>query len=150
MSDLTPQQALALVKQKGTELERNMNDLIQTQLNREELLDAANLAAPLIKRIFEDGQEFSEFLSVPLNFPTKRDVANLAQLVIQLEEKLDMIENYLYYLTNQESYPSSIPIPVLPSSPVNAVSKERLSQREQLKAELRLQMNSFSMSDRLQ
>lgn len=137
MSDMNPQEVLALIKKIGTELEKSMNDTIQSQLNREELLILANMAAPFIKKTFEQSQEISEFLSVPLNFPTKRDFVRLANLTIQIEEKLDHIESYLYQLANQES-PSA---PSLPSSEAPApmereerpsLAKSRVT-KEQLK-----------------
>ncbi|KZZ82588.1 MULTISPECIES: hypothetical protein [Bacillaceae] len=117
MSDMNPQEALALIKKTGTELERSINDTIQIQLNREELLNLVNMAAPFIKRAFDQSQEISEFLSVPLNFPTKRDFVRLANLSIQIEEKLDQIEGYLYQLANQ----GTTPAPSLPSTETPAL-----------------------------
>ncbi|MBS2970488.1 hypothetical protein J9317_17215 [Metabacillus sp. KIGAM252] len=136
MSEMNPQEALALIKKIGTELEKSLNDTIQDRLNQEELLILANMAVPFIKKTFEQSQEISEFLSVPLNFATKRDFVRLANLSIQIEEKLDQIEGYLHQLANQESSPapsllsseapSSIAREERPSLSKNRAKKEQL------------------------
>lgn len=43
-------------------------------------------------------QEASERMSIIMNYPTKKDVASLAKLVIQLEEKIDGLEELVSIL----------------------------------------------------
>jgi len=54
----------------------------------------------LLKKI----RKHSDTLALQLNMPTKDDVANVANLCKQIEEKLDVIENQLHQLMkNQET-----------------------------------------------
>ncbi|MFF2457147.1 hypothetical protein [Peribacillus simplex] len=80
------------LKLLGTQKEQQLNDKIQNLLNNRELIEAvsdnARLQIPRINRM----QEASERMSIIMNYPTKKDVASLAKLVIQLEEKIDSLE----------------------------------------------------------
>ncbi|AZB44365.1 hypothetical protein CEF21_19865 [Bacillus sp. FJAT-42376] len=134
--EINPQEALALIKKRGTELERSLNNTIQIQLNREELLNLAAFAAPFIKRAFEQSQEITEFLSVPLNFPTKRDFVSLANLSIQIEEKLDQIEGYLYQIASQNPAPVSLPSPPAPGLPAPLKQLQHSAERGRTQKEL--------------
>ncbi|MGG4268155.1 hypothetical protein [Peribacillus simplex] len=83
------------LKLLGTQKEQELNGKIQNLLNNRELLEAASdkaqLQVPRINRM----QEASERLSILMNYPTKKDVAGVAKLVIQLEEKIDRLEELL-------------------------------------------------------
>ncbi|MGG3624582.1 hypothetical protein ABES25_13615 [Bacillus gobiensis] len=98
MSELNAQEALLLLKKKGSELEKKLNETIQDELNNKEFIELFNLTGPILAKRIEDIQEYVEIFSAILNFPTKKDHYNLANLVIQLEEKIDQIEEYLYEL----------------------------------------------------
>lgn len=80
------------LKLLGTQKEQQLNGKIQDFLNNRELIEAvsdnARLQIPRINRM----QEASERMSIIMNYPTKKDVASLAKLVIQLEEKIDSLE----------------------------------------------------------
>ncbi len=83
------------LKKHGTNAERKINKKIQDSLNKKEIIELASLysnqIAPQIKR----NQDNIEMLSVALNFPTKRDIANIAKMTVQLEEKLDKLDETL-------------------------------------------------------
>ncbi|MGD6817230.1 hypothetical protein [Metabacillus sp. 84] len=133
MPDMTTQEALALIKKVGTELEKKLNETIQTELNREDLLILANIAAPLIKKFYHQSQEISEFLSVPLNYATKKDFLRLANLTIQMEEKLDQIESFLYEFAKKEN-PADLPLPKQADPAPSALNKQtQLSEGEKRK-----------------
>ncbi|WP_342601770.1 hypothetical protein [Peribacillus sp. FSL E2-0159] len=80
------------LKLLGAQKERQLNGKIQDLLNNRELIEAvsdnARLQIPRINRM----QEASERMSIIMNYPTKKDVASVAKLVIQLEEKIDRLE----------------------------------------------------------
>ncbi|MET1179258.1 hypothetical protein ABG775_15085 [Peribacillus simplex] len=83
------------LKLLGAQKEQQLNDKIQNLLNNRELIEAvsdnARLQIPKINRM----QEASERMSIIMNYPTKKDVASIAKLVIQLEEKIDSLEELI-------------------------------------------------------
>ncbi|MGE8077554.1 hypothetical protein [Peribacillus loiseleuriae] len=89
------------LKKHGTNAERKINKNIQDSLNKKEIIELASLysnqLAPQIKR----NQDLVETLSIALNFPTKRDIANIAKMTVQLEEKLDNLDETLASLFQQ-------------------------------------------------
>lgn len=84
---------------KGFALEKHLNELIQTQLNRKEFAEYGDLGSELLARRMRSVKENVELLSLQFNFPTKNDMANLARLMVQLEEKLENIEEQLAKLS---------------------------------------------------
>lgn len=83
---------LQAIKKLGTKVERELNESIQNSINKEEifknLITRSEVTASSMKKL----QEAIETLSIPLNFPTKTDVANAAKLTVQAEEKMDLID----------------------------------------------------------
>ncbi|WP_223701542.1 hypothetical protein [Sutcliffiella deserti] len=80
------------LKKKGFELEQQLNALIQNQLNSEDIARYAGIGSDLLAKRMHSVKEDVERLSLQYNFPTKNDVANLARLMIQIEEKIDSLE----------------------------------------------------------
>ncbi|MBO1000445.1 hypothetical protein IOC57_22230 [Bacillus sp. SD075] len=80
------------LKLLGTQKEQQLNGKIQDLLNNRKLIetisDNAQMQIPRINRM----QEASERMSIIMNSPTKKDVVSVAKLVIQLEEKIDRLE----------------------------------------------------------
>ncbi|MDP1419164.1 hypothetical protein Q8G35_12155 [Peribacillus simplex] len=80
------------LKLLGTQKEQQLNSKIQSLLNNRKLIEAvsdnAQMQIPRINRM----QEASERMSIIMNYPTKKDVASVAKLVIQLEEKIDRLD----------------------------------------------------------
>jgi hypothetical protein len=66
-----------VAKNNGIKLERQLNEMIQNVLNQKGAIKYFNkqslLAATNIKQL----QEMFELLSIPLNFPTKTDLATM-------------------------------------------------------------------------
>ncbi|WP_158737860.1 hypothetical protein [Alteribacillus sp. YIM 98480] len=83
------------LKKLAFALEKNINDTIKKELNNENIAKAAGIAAKTHARFLRSLQEYSEILSAPLNIPTKKDVSNIAKLIIQLEDKIDNMEEEL-------------------------------------------------------
>ncbi|WP_100374271.1 hypothetical protein [Bacillus sp. FJAT-45037] len=76
----------------GKKLERELNDQVQQWLNNPESIrdinDFMNEHVDSLKKL----REYSEFITQQLNIPTKDDVARIAKLIIQLEEKIDALD----------------------------------------------------------
>lgn len=91
---------LNAIKKAGMKVEKELNESIQNSLNKEdvlkELLSRSEATAGAMKKL----QQAIETLSIPLNFPTKTDVANAAKLTVQAEEKMDLIDEKLMALTD--------------------------------------------------
>ncbi|MBT2648699.1 hypothetical protein J7E52_18675 [Bacillus sp. ISL-34] len=88
------------LKLLGAQKEQQLNGEIQDLLNNRELIEAvsdnAQMQIPRINRM----QEASERMSIIMNYPTKKDVAGIAKLVIQLEDKIDRLEDLLSTLVD--------------------------------------------------
>lgn len=91
--------ALERLIKKGVALEKQLNEMIQTQLNRDGYAQYGDMASELLARRMRNVKENVEHLSFQFNFPTKNDIANLARLMIQLEEKMEKIEEQLAMLS---------------------------------------------------
>ncbi|MBO9130758.1 hypothetical protein [Bacillus sp. 165] len=86
------------LKKLGFQLEQQANELIHNQVNKEEIFEFVTAQAQSHSNTIKQLHELIEILSVQFNFPTKTDAANIAKLIIQVEEKLDMMEEHILYL----------------------------------------------------
>lgn len=96
--DLT-QQFLNIVTKNGFQVEQMVNRSIQRHLNKPGFVNMAAGNANGIARAMNTLQNTVETLSVPLNFPTKNDLANTTSLILQSEEKIDHLEDRMIALT---------------------------------------------------
>lgn len=80
------------IKKVGMKVEKELNDSIQNSLNKEDVLKDMLTRSEVTAAAMKKLQHAIETLSIPLNFPTKTDVANAAKLTIQAEEKMDLID----------------------------------------------------------
>lgn len=92
------QQFYTTLKKLGFQTEYKLNEQIQNNLNKKEIVQLLHKHAHIITPLVQGLRELVETLSVPLNIPTKNDVANVAKLTLQNEEKLDSIEEQLIIL----------------------------------------------------
>ncbi|SDH60856.1 hypothetical protein SAMN05192534_10817 [Alteribacillus persepolensis] len=74
-------------------LEKHVNNRIHQELNKEEVIQFITQWLNKHPHVFQSLREYGELLSAPLNIPTKTDTANIAKLLIQLEEKVDTLED---------------------------------------------------------
>lgn len=90
------------LKLLGHQKEQQLNDKIRESINNRSFIETisrnAQQQVPRINRM----QEASERISIIMNYPTKTDVANVAKLIIQLEEKVDKVEEMLSILIEEE------------------------------------------------
>jgi organic radical activating enzyme len=80
------------IKKVGMKVEKELNDSIQNSLNKEDVLKNMLTRSEVTAAAMKKLQHAIETLSIPLNFPTKTDVANAAKLTVQAEEKMDLID----------------------------------------------------------
>ena len=87
-----------ILKKSGMMAEKQLNDWIKERLNQEKVvLQAGKKSKALVKKISK-AREHMETLSILLNFPTKNDLAETTNLVIQTEDKVDQVQSSLYDL----------------------------------------------------
>jgi hypothetical protein len=87
--------------------EKELNTLIQERLNDNDLINSANEGLQRHLGTLRRLRKFNELVAQQLNLPTKDDVAAIARLVMQLEEKLDRMEDLLMQLLDENL--SSLP-----------------------------------------
>jgi SMC interacting uncharacterized protein involved in chromosome segregation len=90
------------IKAAFTNAERNVNRTIHSQLNREDIFRLAGLESEGRAERLREVKEQVEVLSLKYNFPTKNDVANIAKMLIQIEEKIDSLEEQLKELQKEK------------------------------------------------
>lgn len=83
------------LKVKAIKVENAWNDAIKSGLNKESVFHMAGLKSEFEAEKLRKLREQVEVLSLKYNFPTKNDVANIAKLLIQIEEKIDRFEGQL-------------------------------------------------------
>lgn len=85
--------------------EKQANDMIHLSTNNREFIEFSKVGSDLQTRFLEMLQKNQELVANQLNLPTKVDLANVAKLTIQTEEKLDALEEQIWNL--QDSIESS-------------------------------------------
>lgn len=83
------------LKKVGFLVEKKANAAIQQGLNKKEIIQKVYHSAKDIAPLVRDLSRWVETISIPLNLPTKNDVANVAKLTLQNEEKLESIEKQI-------------------------------------------------------
>jgi hypothetical protein len=81
--------------------EKELNSLIQERLNDNDLISQANEGLQKHLTTLRKLRKFNEMIAQQLNLPTKDDVAAISRLVMQLEEKLDHLEELLMQLLDE-------------------------------------------------
>lgn len=87
------------LKKTGFTIEQQLNQRFQNLLNNEDLVKLANGHIDLLTNKFKTLQNSVEVLFTILQIPTKNDVANVAKLILQTEEKVDNLEEQILKLT---------------------------------------------------
>lgn len=110
--------------------EKQINDFIYLWTNNNEFVKMSNLGTELHSRNLEAFKKNQDALAGILNLPTKSDVANIANLTIQTEEKIDALEEQVWELQH------SVKSQTKDIESVVEVSKEIIKLTKQLKTEL--------------
>lgn len=88
---------LKLLAQGGETL---LNAFIQKWLNQEELTHFVGRNSKVAFELVNKLQKYQELITSVLKIPTKDDVANVAKLVLNSDDKLDLIEEQFHKLKN--------------------------------------------------
>ncbi|WP_158512833.1 hypothetical protein [Priestia filamentosa] len=88
------------LKVKGFKFENQANGYIQQSLNKEWLIQLSSLLIPLFTQFISGVQQKQESSAGLLNIPTKSDLANTARLIIDTQEKIDMLEEHIWQLVD--------------------------------------------------
>lgn len=97
-NQLQPAQFYEALKKRGHAFEQQINGTVQNLFNNDNLVRIASENTDLIANNIHSLQNYVEVLSTILLFPTKNDVANVAKLVLQTEEKVDKLEEHVFFL----------------------------------------------------
>ncbi|WP_400242988.1 hypothetical protein AB3U99_18220 [Niallia sp. JL1B1071] len=89
-----------LLKKGGNLLQYRINNRIKNSLNQMSIIDFTSKKTNPLTNKLDQIQSYSEQLSNYINLPTKTDLANATQLILQSEEKIDNLDDQLYKLTN--------------------------------------------------
>jgi chromosome segregation ATPase len=85
-------------KQISEMWERQVNGLLYMLTDNKEFVRTTNIGLDAYSRYMELLRRNQEFLSGIMNIPTKKDMANVANLSIQAEEKMDSLEEQIWNL----------------------------------------------------
>ncbi|MBU9713076.1 hypothetical protein [Evansella tamaricis] len=85
----------------GINSEDYINQNIKEWLNNEKVLEVTNKGIQRHTKFVKLIREYIDLLAFQLNLPTKNDVANVAKLAVQIEEKIDNLEEKLLILTKE-------------------------------------------------
>lgn len=130
MSTKKPYDSFDSFKKYSEVLEKQINDFIFLWSNNNEFVKMANTGSEANSRYLEAFRKNQEALAGVLNIPTKNDLANIASLTIQTEEKVVSLEEQIWDLQDSlRSQSTEI-------ETVVEISKEIIKLTKQLKTEL--------------
>ncbi|CAM3463576.1 hypothetical protein [Cytobacillus oceanisediminis] len=133
------------IKKVGMKVEKELNESIQNSLNKEDVLKDMITRSEVTAAAMKKLQQAIETLSIPLNFPTKTDVANAAKLTVQAEEKMDLIDEKVMALAqSMEELKRSLAVS---SSNSKSHPNEILKALSDLKQTLDQELESSSSSE---
>lgn len=87
-----------VLKKHGDLWEKQTNEMIHLWTNNREFLEASKVGSEIQTSYLKMLQKNQELLANQLNIPTKKDLANAAKISIQMEEKLDALEEQIWNL----------------------------------------------------
>ena len=93
-------------KKFSEQWEKQANEMIHSWTNTREFVEFSKVSSDIQSRYLEMFKKNQELLANQFHLPTKNDVANVAKLSIQTEEKLDSLEEQIWDL--QASLDTSI------------------------------------------
>ncbi|KKK38602.1 hypothetical protein WQ57_08405 [Mesobacillus campisalis] len=76
--------------------EKGLNDFLFKAVDNKELIGLTKVGVDAHSRYVERLKRNHELIASYWNLPTKKDVANVAELTIQAEEKVDMLEQQIW------------------------------------------------------
>ncbi|WP_409294174.1 hypothetical protein V1498_13160 [Peribacillus sp. SCS-26] len=101
MSKESQEWYLDALRRMETQKENEVNRKIKDFLNQRDLIQRAHEENYSFSKYAREFKESMETMSALGNFPTKRDIANIAKMQVQMEEKIDHIEDILTNLSER-------------------------------------------------
>ena len=117
-------------KKFSIQWEQQMNEMIHLSTNNNDFIKYANMSSDSNARYVEWLRKNQEMLANQLNLPTKNDLANVAKLSVQTQEKLDSVEEQIWDLSDSAVRTNKEMVSVV------EVSHELVKMTKQLKAQL--------------
>jgi len=77
---------------------KGLNGLLFKSLDRDDLVRITKVGVDSHSRYMEYLRKNQDLMAFYLNLPTKNDVANVAKLTVQAEEKMDLLEEQIWNL----------------------------------------------------
>jgi peptidoglycan hydrolase CwlO-like protein len=90
-----------LIKKLGVETEEKLNQMIHQKLSSKRAIEMTNTGIQKHTNELKQLKEYHEILAQQYNIPTKDDIARIAKLVIQIEEKIDLLEKKISKLSSE-------------------------------------------------
>lgn len=87
-------------KKFSIQWEQQMNDMIHLCTNNNDFIKYAKMISDSDARYVEWLRKKQEMLANRLNLPSKNDLANVAKMSVQTEEKLDSLEEQIWNLSD--------------------------------------------------
>ncbi|MBB2483108.1 hypothetical protein H5P36_23405 [Bacillus sp. APMAM] len=89
------------MKLAGFKVEQEINNWIKDQLNHKNFVQGTNIAGKYYVHAMKCVQNRMGNLLLHLNIPSKKEVTNIGKLVLQVEEKIDKVEDQVISLQQQ-------------------------------------------------
>ena len=100
MSDQRILDPYDMFKKFSIRWEQQMNDMIHLYTNNNYFIKYAKMSSDSDARYVEWLRKNQEMLANRLNLPTKNDLANVAKLSVQTQDKLDSVEEQIWTLSD--------------------------------------------------
>ncbi|PLT33274.1 polyhydroxyalkanoate biosynthesis repressor PhaR [Bacillus sp. V5-8f] len=81
--------------------EQQMNGVLSTFTDTNEFVKASKIGMDSHSRYMELFRKNQELIASYMNLPTKKDIANVAQLSIQAEDKIDLLEEQIWEMKDE-------------------------------------------------
>ena len=117
-------------KKFSIQWEQQMNDMIHLCTNNNDFIKYAKMSSDSNAGYVEWLRKNQEMLANQLNLPTKNDLANVAKLSVQTQEKLDSLEEQIWDLSDSAARTNK------EMESVVEVSHEVVKMTKQLKTQL--------------
>ncbi|MRX71586.1 hypothetical protein GJU40_05270 [Bacillus lacus] len=89
-----------MLKVLGFQAEKGANDWLQHMMNSKDFASCLHMATQIYDYLLSRIKEYHEIAAAQLNIPTKNDIANLGEMIIATEEKVDQLQDVIEELNN--------------------------------------------------
>ncbi|WP_078428121.1 polyhydroxyalkanoate biosynthesis repressor PhaR [Alkalihalobacterium alkalinitrilicum] len=148
MSDYKTHDPYETFKKYSVQWEKQLNEMFYLWTNNPEFVRYTKMNSDANANFLEFFRKNQEFLANQLNIPTKTDLANVSKIAIQTEEKLDLLEEQIWNLSDSFTETNK------EIESIVEVSREVIKVTKQLKSELtktkRELLNTKNLNEELQ